>query len=359
MPVDPGQVVRYELVRLAVARWWMVPSAAAILAPIAVAGLVSQWVAAVVVLAEAWVLTGVAAAGVALLAIEAAESPRWAGLLDLVRGRNPREQAAFLWAPGVVLAAVGAILIRTEERALALAGGDASGVVWLVVPPFAAFFAWRALPQLAARSWFRGTAVLTDIDARYAALGEKQETASVYLDWAVRFLPARWRMWALLDLRHGWRGRRTWISGAWLVGIAAFAAGWTAEPDAVIRAAVVGGFGAWACGAVSPWMDRDEGAFTRAWLPDGGSARLAARVAVVAAWLQPIAWLAALSVAIRQGVGEGLATFAAVQASSVGAAILGAGCRGTRLGIPAYAPTAAVLAGIGATAATYWMGGLR
>ena len=131
------------------------------------------------------------------------------------------------------------------------------------------------------------------------------------------------------------------------MGVGALFSGWSGAPDALIRTVVLAGAGAWLCGAVSPQMDSDEPAFTRAWLPDGGSTRLFARAAVLVAWLQPCAWLAASGLAIRHGTAA-LPGLALVECAILGSALLGVLCRRMRWGIAVYAPVAAIAAGFGA-----------
>lgn len=266
----------------------------------------------------------------------------------MLRGPGPRQQAALIWAPGVVLLVTGGVLFQAAGGAVLLATGDGGAAGWLGVPWILAGISLALIPRLATRSWFRGSALIAEIDARYAVLGQRDESAAVYLDWAVRWLPGAMRVWALLDLRHGWRGRRSWISGAWLVGVGALFAGWTRDPDAVVRVVVVGGAGAWLLASVSPLMDGDEPAFTRAWLPGGGAPRLGARWAVLVAWLQPCALLATFGLLVRHGAGAAARGVGSVELAVLGAATLAVTCRRLGLGMGVYAPVAAVFAGLGA-----------
>lgn len=355
LPVDAGQVVRFEVLRVALQRWWVLPAAAVVLAPVAVAGAPVLWALALVALLGAWGMGLALSAGMHLLAIEVSESERWAPVLDLVRGNNPRPQAAFLYAPGAVLLVAGLLVAGGANGAASVAAGDLWGWLGLLLPWPLVAFAWSRLDELARRSWFRGSAVLAEIDARYAALADREEALRVYLDWTVRWLPAGSRVWALRDLRHGWRARRTLITGAWLVGLAAFVAGWTEGEHGPLRAMAVSVFGVWLVAGVGVLLERDEPEFLRAWLPDGGGRALLARIWVLAWWVQPCVWPAALSVWMRRGGADavwvlGIGLLAAFVA--VGVAI---GCGRLReRGLAVYGPVAAVAAA--ATAAV--MGGL-
>ena len=350
LPIDAAQVVRYEIVRVAVERWWILPAFAALLAPIAVAGALDLWAIGMVVVIGAWAMGLCVSAAVHLLAIEVAESPSWAGLLDMVRGQNPRPQAAFLYAPGVVLLTCGLIIGQGAAAIPRIVAGDVASMLWLALPGGLAVVAWLQISRLALGSWFKGSAVLAEIDARYAALGDREEGLRVYLDWLVRFLPPRVGLYALKDLRHGWRARRSLISGAWLVGLGGFAAGWTESAVGVERAAIVAIGGVWLCAAVGVLMERDEPDFLKAWLPPGGAPRWAARVLVLALWVQPIVWLAAASVAFRQGIGPASAVFGLGLGCVVLAIPTAIACgRLGQHGLAVYAPIAIVSAALVAT----------
>ncbi len=340
LPVEPAGVVAYELVRLLVQRWWLVPAIGLACIPLLFAA-PDQWGALIAVLLGVQLGALFAGAVGALLAIEASENPRWFPLLDLLRGQNPRVQSALLWAPGAALAAVGS----AGMVAVALRTGVAA-----VLPAALGVALATQIPRLARRAWFQGTPLLQEIDARYAAFERPEDARRVYLDWAVRFFPAATRTWALADLRHGWRQRRSWISAAWVGGLAAGLASWSASPGSIATTASVAAAAVWAVGAVSGWMDRDVPPFTRFVLPDRTVARHGARALVLAAWLQPMAFVPALPVLVRHGAGDALALAGLTEASILGAALLAAALGRLGIGVVGYAPTAALAAGL-ATAA--------
>ncbi len=354
LPVEPAAVVVAALRRVWWRRWWLVPATLVVCAPIAAAGAWALWGLLGVLAAGAFALGMSASAMVHLLAVEAAESPRFEGLLDLVRGNNPRAQAAFIWAPGVVLVSAGIVVIVATGGLSAVADGAAAGWALLALPFVAALVAWLPVPGLARRSWFRASGVLSEIRARYAALEDPREALRVYLEWAVRFLPTRLGRYALLDLRHGWRARRPWISATWLVGLGAGVAGWTADPAGVGRAVAVAAAGAWLCGAVGVVMEDDDPEFLRRWLPAESGQRAIARTLVLVGWLQCCVWPGALAVAGRQGLGSGLRVLAGGEASVAAVALVGVlASRASARGKQIYAPVAVLTA---ATTAAWWMG---
>ncbi len=318
LPVDSGQVAWAALGRVAVGRLWLVPAGLVLLWPLTHRA-PETWVAAGVFLLGTWWL-GVVASGIAHLgAVSVAESPAWAPVLDLLRGSNLRAQAAFLYAPGATLAATGFLV--------ALAGDSvARGSPLVLLPGVVGMLLVPAIAPMARKTWFRATVVLSEIDGRYAAVEGAADVSNVAFDWLVPWLPELWRPWALRDLRHGWRARRTWVSGAWLLGFAALALGWSAAP-AGPKAATAGAVSAvLVLAAVVIRLAMDEPPFLRVWLPPGGLSSRLARAVVVAAWLQPAVWVPALGTLLRSGslaigvvvVGE-IAVVVAVFVASVAA----------------------------------------
>ncbi|MBX2803581.1 MAG: hypothetical protein KTR31_38235 [Myxococcales bacterium] len=344
LPVHTPGVVRAQLLEVAASRWWLFAGAAIVLSPIALEGAPILWALSLVALLGAFAVGLFGSAAVHLAAVAVAEDPRWAGLLDLARGNNPRAQAAFIYAPGVVLIGAGWVAFRAAHGIRAAALGDPLGALELALPFAIALLCALPVPRLARSQWFRGSAVVADIDARYAALSDPEEELRVYLDWVVRFLPERVALFALDDLRHGWRQRRTLVTGAWLVAALALAAGWTEQEIGPPRVAVVVILGTFLVAANGVVLARDEPEFLQVWLPPRGAAGAAARAAVLALWLLPIGFGGALAVwffhdLARAGWVLGVAAIAA--AVAVPSALL---CARSRLrGMAAYAPLATVL----------------
>jgi len=343
LPVDAARVVRTSLLSIAVARWWLVPGAAIVLSPVALAGAVDAWIAAVVALFAAYAAGLLVSAPVFLLAVFVAEDPRFAGLLDLVRGHNPRAQAAFLYAPGLVLLGVGALLVPSAG-AVPFAAESPVAALSVLLPALPGVVASWFLPDLARRAWHRASLVVAEIDARYAALADPEEARRVYLDWVVRWLPADLGRWVLADLRHGWRARRTLVTGAWLLGVLAFAVGWTSDPVGPSRVMVVAVLATFLVAANGVLLAGDEPRFLKVWLPRGPDGALA-RLVVLLAWIAPIPVLGALSCVLRASAasaGGVLTVGVAAAAAAVGLAFV---CgRWRDQGIVLYAPAAAICA---------------
>ncbi|MEQ1508369.1 MAG: hypothetical protein ABMB14_39425, partial [Myxococcota bacterium] len=297
LPVDPRAVVRAELLTVAASRWWITPGAAIALSPIALAGDALAWVVAVAVIGSCTALGITGGALAHLLAIEVAESPSMAGVLDLIRGSNPRPVAAFLYAPGALLVASAGLLGLASEAVPAAAAGDPRAIGLAFAPAVGAVVAWPLARGLADRTWFRGTAVVSEIDARYAAVDAPADASQVYLDWLARFVPAGWRVYLLDDLRHGWRTRRTLVTAGWLLGLLAAGVGWTEAADGPIRAASVGIAAGFVVAANGVLLAKDVPPFLRGGLPRTGPSPVAARAVALAAWAAPGIGLGAISVA--------------------------------------------------------------
>ena len=101
-------------------------------------------------------------------AVWAAISPTLAGVLEAIRGANPRMQAAFIYAPGVALAAVGAAVGVASAGLAGALSGWAPGWTFLLLPPALGAAAWAASGRLADGYYVRATALLSEIDAQWA-----------------------------------------------------------------------------------------------------------------------------------------------------------------------------------------------
>jgi hypothetical protein len=343
-PVDPAQVVVFEVVRVAEERVWLLAVLALLLGPIGWEGSFGAWLAVMAVALGSFALGLTASAAMHLVAVEVAESPWWGPLLDMGRGVNQRAQAAFIYAPGVVLAGAGGLVILASWGVRQAWAGQPAALLLLTVPFAGAILVWIPVARLANRNWFRATAVLADIDARYAALGQREEERRVYLDWLVRFLPPLVGRYALKDLRHGWRSRRIWLTGPWIAGVAAALAGWSGAETAPGAALFLVTAAVWFFATVGVLMDRDDPAFLLEWLPPEPGPRWAARLLVLVLWAQGCLWFPGLAVLLRHGpapaawvVGVGLVSVVI----AVPAAVL---CSRSRSwGVWLYGPVAAVM----------------
>lgn len=346
LPVDPAAAVHAEL-RVGVDRAWLgVAAVAYLLLPVLTRGPDQAFLDLAFVLAGA-MFAGLNLGAVAFLgAIVVARSQRWAPLLDLARGNNPRPQAAIIWAVGPATL-IGAFAI---ERA-------AVGGRWWPLPLWGlAIASGLATRPLARRAWFPATAVLSEIRARYDQVDGQEEAQAVWLDWTVRWLPETVARWARLDMRFGWRAARGWVSASWLVAAGAFAAGWTDAADGPVRAGIVGGLAVWCVGVVPLLQVADEAPFLRQWLPRSPGARAGARAFVVAIWgLTPV--VVAGGVALLRAGTSGALTALALGTSVGGAAVVASAAwapRG-RAGLSGYGVSGAL---VGALVAWAAMGGM-
>ncbi len=303
LPLDEAAVVRAAVVTAAREQLALIAAAMVAVAAVPDPG---ERVRALGVIASATAMGLTVSSAVHLGAVRLARDPRAAALLDLVRGQNPRAQAAFLYAPGVALA-VGGLALAGASTAV----GQPS--VALVVPIALAGVAAWALGPLSLGAWYEASVVLGEIDARLARLADPLETRRVALDWAVRFLPPSWRPYALRDLRDGWRARRSVITGAYVLGLLAVAVG-VSQPEWGRVATMAGAL--WVAG-VATAMTTSELPFLRATLPRRDGVEWAARVAVVGAWCQP----AVLLPGVLLGAPAALAGEAAVSAGLLFSAI--------------------------------------
>ncbi|HND34708.1 MAG TPA: hypothetical protein PLA94_32115, partial [Myxococcota bacterium] len=271
-------------------------------------------------LGGAWVAGLGLGVGANLLAPGVGRSPAWAGVLDAVRGVNPRMQAALLYAPGVALIGAGLPVGLGAAGVEMWLEGDARGLLWLIPPYLVGFFgfwmAWRGRGELAAIA-----AVLGEVEAAWAQVEDPAEQRRVYLDWLVPRLPARLRVPVLKDLRQGWRSFRATLSGSWFLAAFAGLSGWSDGSGTrtlligAVGAALVGGLGLRMAAADPPWLE--------AWLPIPRLDRLFARGLVLFAWAQPVVLVPALTTGLR---GESI--FLALELRTLLVALLGLACSG-------------------------------
>lgn len=353
LPVDPALLSRAELVRTAAERWWMLPSLAIVLAPVAQRD-VGLWAAMLVALMGSASLALTASAAGHLLAIHVAESPAAAPLLDALRGNNPRPQAAFLYAPGAVLVAVAGALYAAASAVMPAAAGDVRAGVQLLVPFAGALAAYWLVPALARSAWFRGSIVLSEIDARYASLVDPAEASSVYLDWVPRLLPASWRPFALNDLRHGWRSRRSAVVMAWLLAALSLGLALGNTEEAPFRSAAVAVAAAILAASNGVLMSRDEPPFLRVWLGSGGASAACARATVLLLWAAPPVLISPAAIFVRHGGSQAGVALAICVTAALGAAVLAlvTGMLRER-GVALYAAASALL-GAAVLSASVW-----
>ncbi len=350
-PVDPEQVSRYLMVRTERERWWVPIASAVLLLPVAVEATFVGYALCVVALTAIFWMAFRASALMHLGAVSMAESDWAAPFLDLLRGSNPRAQAAFIYAPGAVLAATaGAVWLASLGVHIGTTGSN-PGALFVIAPVAIGILAQRYVGGMSQRSWFRASPVLADIDARYSALEQEDDGLRVYLEFTLRWLPERLALYVEKDLRHGWRLRRTGVTLAWAVGVLSALAGWSGNESAPVTSMVVGVLGVFALAINGVLMESDQPAFLRDWLSVDAPAAMAARGIAVLGWLQAAVWLALPVVWLRHGFGPAATSTGIVFVCSIVAAVLVALCsRRPRWGLWIYLPVVAGIAGVVVTA---------
>ena len=160
-PVAPGAVTLYQTMRCGLGSAWMLPACAILTAPLALSGHVFAWMLMNLGVLGVWCAALTLSAVVFMGAIGVAESERWVPVLDLLRGANPREQAALIYAPGVVLLVLGSVVAFVGYGMSEMLYGRVVGGVLLSAPfILSVVFAWMCVPAGRA-GWFRATSVLS------------------------------------------------------------------------------------------------------------------------------------------------------------------------------------------------------
>jgi hypothetical protein len=300
------------------------------------------------VVAGGWLSGWGVGLGVNLSAAALAERPQLAGLLDAVRGPNPRAHAALLYAPGVSLGVSGASVVTASVGLERIAGGMVSPLsVALLLSPVVAALGGLALGRAYAQARVTLPALLGEIEALHAAAETPEDARLVYLEWVVPRLPAGWRPLVLLDLRQLWRAQRAWVSGGWALGALSALAAWSDAPVGASARAVgcasvaLLGLSASRLAAGNPsWLDES--------LPS--PARTPARAVVVGATMLPVLALAPLAAAVRHGLGASVGMLGVLFAVGTACAAL-ASVTATRWrgrGAGAYAAAAMIVVAGGA-----------
>ena len=151
--------------------------------------------------------------GVHLGSVWAARSPNIAPVLDMLRGQNPKEQAAFIYAPGVALGLMGLSLLFSTGATRLVIEGQHKLAPWILLPLGVGVVGWLVALRLAPTYLLRASMILVDIDAHWNSLEDGDQEDGVYLDWLATDKPHRLRL-----LRNSWRLHR-WVTYlAWSVG---------------------------------------------------------------------------------------------------------------------------------------------
>ena len=312
-PGNPQQLLRYLTVRCASENLVLLGCGVAMLWPLAWQGHVEQAIVASGVVGTGWVLGLLIGFPVHLAAVWAAESRSLASLLEALRGANPRLQAALIYAPGVVLALGGLGVWLAAQAGLLLLTNETAGAVLIAGPVLLAVGAWGIAGPLARGFHYKTTMVLAEIDAHYARLEDAEEGKLVYLEWTVRLTPESLRPHFLKDLRHGWRGLRTWVVGAWAAGVLVALSAISDDLQAFDRSLALAGGALVVVGSLGIWLGVRDPLWLDSSLPVDAAQRYRARAVAVFLWLQGVVVLGALGLGWRHGSSEAWVFFAALE----------------------------------------------
>jgi len=197
--------------------------------PLLFEGSFEAWFWILMILFSSW-LGGIGLGyAVNLGSIWAARDQRMNPILDLVRGSNPKEQAAFIYAPGVALALLGiAIAFASGGARAALSGNPVLGSLVALPIVLGGIGFWWAR-TLVERELVRGVAILAEIDAHWIQATEDEDAGAVYLDWVAKNNPD-----LLRSLRQGWRSHRLYPNLSWGCGLLCALELWGGQVDDTI-----------------------------------------------------------------------------------------------------------------------------
>ena len=248
------------LFRKTVRSTWTWPCTVSALAwPLVSAGFVKEYGLMCLIVFIGWLSMLCISYAVHLGSVWVARAPQWEPLLDMIRGNNPREQAAFIYAPGFALFFCGMIMMLCSFSMDGVLQGYPPAIALLLAPLGVAFAAFVAARKLCHTQLVPASAVLAEVDARWAMLEEGQEEEGVYLEWL-----ANDRRELLRALRQGWRDLRVWPMGIWALGLFAFVSGWTGDLEYALLFSSIGGIGGCTIAVVMAqknpvWLDKHLG----------------------------------------------------------------------------------------------------
>ena len=343
-PGNPHQLLRYLTVRCASENLILLCCSVAMLWPLAWAGHLEQALVAALVVATGWLLGLLIGFPVHLAAVWAAESRALANVLEALRGANPRLQAALIYAPGVVLALGGLGVWMASQAGLLMLTGEQSGALLLMGPALLAAGAWWGAGPLARGFHYKTTMVLAEIDAHYSRLEDAEEGKIVYLEWTVRLTPESLRPHYLKDLRHGWRGLRTGVLGAWAAGVVVALSAVSDDAQAFERSLALGGGALVVVASLGLWLGIRDPIWLDTSLPTLPRRSYWARTLAVFFWLQGVLFLGVLSLGWRHGSSEAWVFFSALEVLALLLALGAArASRWRERGWSAYLPGALLL----------------
>ena len=250
----------YALFYKTIRSTWTWPCTISALAwPLASAGYVKEYILMCGIVVIGWVSMLCVSYSVHLGSVWVARSPQWGPMLDMIRGNNPREQAAFIYAPGFALFFCGMVMMLCSFSMDGVLQGYLPAIVLLLAPLGVAVASFFVARKLSMTQLVPASAVLAEVDARWAMLEEGQDEEGVYLEWL-----AGERRELVRTLRQGWRSVRVWPMGIWALGLFAFVSGWTGALENALLFSSVGSIGGCTIAVVlaqkNPiWLDQQLG----------------------------------------------------------------------------------------------------
>jgi hypothetical protein len=315
-PVRPRALVVAIAWRTTLQTLYLPLVAAVLLGPVGLAGHWEAWAAGTGLAFSAWLGALGVGFAVHLGGVWAATSPGMSQLLDLVRGDNPRMQAALIYGPGVGLAATGMALAIASVGLEAALLGWGPGWALLAVPPAIGILAWSQVGRLAENHYVRASLVLAEIAGQWGSRDEPEQALSVYLEGVGARRPE-----LLRALRQGWRRLRSYGTGAWVLGIIAGAMAWSSGPMG--RSGLVGAAAVLVITAVAARMGEGD----PAWLDDALGVRAGpvclARATVALLYAQGVVLPLVLALVIHEGT-DAWVVAAGLEAVAVVGALIGA-----------------------------------
>lgn len=345
--LDPHPVLARPLLtavalRTARQRAYLPVMGAVLLSPMITAGPNGPmvWAGACAVLLGAWLCALGVGFAVHLGAVWSALSPQVSVFLELLRGANPRMQAALIYSPGAALAIVGIAVYLASAGLSGAMQGWLPGLGLLAVPPAIGVVGLVAASRLAERYYVRTTTILSEIDAEWAGQDEAEEAGRVYLDWLAEGRPE-----LLRALRQGWRTRRLWALGAWGVGAVTAFAGWSDDPAAAGQVMLFAGGGALLIAALPTQLAAGDPPWLDAALNVNPRRVLAARAAAALLYAQGVVIPPVLALLVRQGAAQAAQSAAVLEAAALAGALLAAAvaARLRARGVWVYGPAAMLI----------------
>jgi hypothetical protein len=206
-----------------------------LITPMIVRGAVDAWLWMLLIIFASWlggIGVGYAVNLGSIWVSRNTEKNQW---LDAIRGSNPREQAAFIYAPGIALAVLGISIAFAAGGARAALDGKIYFGLLILMPLFLGVIGFFIARGLVSTELVRAVALLEEIDSHWKRVNNLEDDNEVYLDWLAKESPERLRA-----LRHGWRNHRLYPNLGWFCGALSAIAVWGGQNENGLMVAALG-----------------------------------------------------------------------------------------------------------------------